>query len=299
MPQINYCGDNTLQKALELVKEADTELKEYIDDKFFHIPITTTPSTTLTWEEIYTAYTNGALLIADISYLSSGVAIPVVVPLYNIIGATSGGSVMFTFIMGTYNVIYIITGTGSNVCSVIKQEKELELVSNKVSSVVSNLSNTFYPNTNAVFAEFQRKPVVIWEETTPANYLKAIQADLSASPAWQLTNLDMTPFKRIKIYQCAGRKSSGIGIDASTTPSAVLEMSLDDRNKIAAYGNNFVASTLIQKPNDANRMATLTCAVSEDKTSFVVLRQTNLYGTAATDNTDCNADVFLIEGYYD
>ena len=50
MPQtINYCGDNTLQKALELVKDADAELKEYIDDKFFHIPITTTPSTTLTW----------------------------------------------------------------------------------------------------------------------------------------------------------------------------------------------------------------------------------------------------------
>lgn len=146
---------------------------------------------------------------------------------------------------------------------------------------------------------FQRKPVVVWEETTPANYLVGIQADLSASPAWQLTDLDMTPYKRIKIYSCAGKKSSGIGTDASTTPAMILEMSLDSRAAISDYGNNFVGSVIAQKPNDANRLATLTCAVSADKTKFVVLRQTNLYGTGATSNNDVNANVFLIEGYYD
>ena len=76
-------------------------------------------------------------------------------------------------------------------------------------------------------------------------------------------------------------------------------MTLDERARIGAYGNNYVASTVVQKPNDANRLATLTCAVSSDKTSFVVLRQTNLYGTAATSNNDVNANVFMIEGYYD
>ena len=65
------------------------------------------------------------------------------------------------------------------------------------------------------------------------------------------------------------------------------------------YGGNYVGSIMVQKPNDANRLATLTCAVSADKTSFVVLRQTNLYGTAATSNNDVNANVFMIEGYYD
>jgi hypothetical protein len=144
-----------------------------------------------------------------------------------------------------------------------------------------------------------RKPVVVWEETTPANYLKAIQADLSANPAWQLTNLDLTPYKRIKIYTCAGRKSSGAGIDASTTPATVLEMSLDPRAAIAEYGGNYCGSVEFQKPNDANRFATLTCAVSADKTKFVVLRQTNIYGTAATSNNDANANVFMIEAYYD
>jgi hypothetical protein len=129
-------------------------------------------------------------------------------------------------------------------------------------------------------------------------FSKGIQADISASPAWQLTNLDMTQFKRIKIYSCAGQKS-GATASASTTPAIILEMSLDSRASISAYGGNYVGSILVQKPNDANRYASLTCAVSADKTKFVVLRQSSLYGTAATGNNDVNANVFKIEGYYD
>lgn len=174
-----------------------------------------------------------------------------------------------------------------------------ETLSDKVQSVVANsTSQTKYPSTKAVFDEFQRKPVVVWESSTPSDYLKGIQANLSASPAWQLTDLDLTPYKRIKIYSCAGQKS-GATASASTTPAIVLEMSLDSRNAISAYGGNYVGSTMVQKPNDANRFATLACAVSADKTKFVVLRQTNLYGTAATSNDDVNANVFMIEGYYD
>ena len=76
-------------------------------------------------------------------------------------------------------------------------------------------------------------------------------------------------------------------------------MSLDSRTGFADYGGNFVGSVMVQKPNDSNRYASLTCAVSGDKTKFVVLRQTSLYGTAATTNNDIGADVFMIEGYYD
>ena len=174
-----------------------------------------------------------------------------------------------------------------------------ESVSNKVQDIVSNSTSTEkYPSTKAVFDQFQRKPVVVWESSTPSEYLKGIQANLSASPAWQLTNLDLTPFKRIKIYSCAGQKS-GATASASTTPAMILEMSLDSRNALSAYGGNYIGSVMVQKPNDDNRYATLTCAVSADKTSFVVLRQTSLYGTAATSNNDVNANVFMIEGYYD
>lgn len=76
-------------------------------------------------------------------------------------------------------------------------------------------------------------------------------------------------------------------------------MSLDSRMAITTKGGHYVGSVLSQKPNDANRYASLTCAVSADKTSFAVLRQTSLYGTAATTNNDIGANVVLIEGYYD
>lgn len=168
-----------------------------------------------------------------------------------------------------------------------------ESVSNKKNSIINNLSNDYYPSTNAVYNEFQRKPVTVWE--TDTNFLNAIQSDISKNPAWQLTGLDMTPFKRIKIYSKAGKGRTTAG----ATGGMILEMSLDDRAGFADYGGNFVSSTIVQKPNDANRYASLTCAVSADKTKFVVLRQTSLYGTAATTNNDIGADVFKIEGYYD
>lgn len=146
----------------------------------------------------------------------------------------------------------------------------------------------------------QRKPVVVWEVDgeVVTTGLVAVGEDISANPNWQLTGLDLTPYKRIKIFTKAAQKA-GATASASTTPAMVLEMSLDSRAAIAEYGNNFVGSMLAQKPNDANRLCTLTCAVSADKTKFEVLRMTSLYGTAATSNSDVNAYVFKIEGYYD
>lgn len=118
------------------------------------------------------------------------------------------------------------------------------------------------------------------------------------TPTWQLTGLDFSPYKRVKIYTKAAQKS-GATASASTTPSFVLEMILDDHARGPYANGAFIGSTVIQKINDENRLATLTCVISSDKTSFSVYRMTNLYGTAATGNSDVGGYVFLIEGYYD
>lgn len=172
-----------------------------------------------------------------------------------------------------------------------------ESVHNKAQSVTANSADTEkYPSTAAVFNEFQRKPVVVWEVTDTSQGLNALQVNISASGvAWQLTGLDLTPYKRIKIYSKGGQGSTNAG----TTGAMVLEMSLDPRMAITSQGGHYVGSVLSQKPNDSNRYASLTCAVSADKTSFAVLRQTSLYGTAATTNNDIGASVVMIEGYYD
>ena len=172
----------------------------------------------------------------------------------------------------------------------------VEHIGNKVQSVANNSTSSIaYPSAAAVFSEFQRKPVVVWEVTDVSKGLNALQTNIEASTNWQLTGLDMTPYKRIKIYSRGGQGSTNAG----TTGAMVLEMSLDPRMAITTKGGNYVGSVLSQKPNDANRYASLTCAVSADKTSFAVLRQTSLYGTAATTNNDIGASVVLIEGYYD
>lgn len=216
------------------------------------------------------------------------------------ISEVNNGEIMFTAELYYLGVpVFIMFNLSPNDTLTTVAINVWERQVNKTQDIVGNSTSIdLYPSAKAVFDQFQRKPVVVWESNNTSEYLKGIQANLSASPAWQLTDLDLTPFKRIKIYSCAGQKT-GSTASASTTPAIILEMSLDSRNALSAYGGNYVGSAMVQKPNDANRFATLTCAVSADKTKFVVLRQSNLYGTAATGNDDVNANVFMIEGYYD
>lgn len=162
-----------------------------------------------------------------------------------------------------------------------------------------NVSMDLTEATVAVFDQFQRKPVTVWEVSDVSQGLLALNAGISSSVAWQLTNLDLSPYKRIKIYAKAGRKTGSLSADSSIVPAVIVEMLLDDRAKETVSQNVFLGSALVQNPNDANRLGTLTCAVSADKTKFAVLRQTSIYGTAATSNTDTYEYVFLIEGYYD
>jgi hypothetical protein len=175
-----------------------------------------------------------------------------------------------------------------------------EGVHNKAQSVVANSQSAEkYPSTAAVFNEFERKPVVVWEVQNASQGLLALNTNISANLAWQLTGLDLTPYSRIKIFAKAGRKTGATAADSSITPAVILEMSLDDRAKETVSQNVFIGSILFQNPNDANRLGSLTCAVSADKTKFAVTRATSLYGTAATSNTDTYQYVFKIEGFYE
>ena len=214
---------------------------------------------------------------------------------------TENGLLRFeaTFVNGDgLLMIIILTLDSENTLSTFGVMISPETTLNKVQSVVSNSTSTvFYPSAKAIFDEFQRKPVVVWENTENSG-LTSSEQNISTSMTWQLTNLDMTPYKRVKIYTKAGRKDSGVGVDASNTPAVVLEMSLDDRAK-SPVGGHFLGSVVGQKPNDTNRLFTVVCAISSDKTSFAVLRMTTLYGTAATTNSDVNGYVFKIEGYFD
>lgn len=199
-----------------------------------------------------------------------------------------------TVYQDNHTVIYMIGNTSTNAWSF--QMVILQPIVDRVSDIISNAtSTTKYPNTKAVYDQFQRKPVTIWETSTQSEMLNALQTNIAETMNWQLTGLDFSPYKYVKIYSKSGRGSTNAG----TTPAIVLEMQLDAVAADTTHGGHFIGSALVQKPNDANRYCSLTCAISADKTSFCVLRQTSLYGTAATTNNDIGADVYKIVGYYE
>lgn len=170
-----------------------------------------------------------------------------------------------------------------------------ELQVNKVTDIVANsTSNVLYPTTSAVYSQFVRKPVTVWE-TDGTTGLLAIGADVAQTIAWQVTNLDLSPYKILKFFFSAGGTSANF-----VSPAVIIEVHLDSRATHASYTyGHFVGSDVAQYPNDRNRTYGVTVVVSSDKTSFAILRQTSLYGTAASSAADGQRYLYLVEGWYD
>lgn len=197
-------------------------------------------------------------------------------------------------------VLDIAYNTTTRVLSITKMDgtsitlnlSNYELAANKVTSLSASSTDAEYPSAKCVYDSIRLKPVVVWEATTTAQGILAREADISANPNWQLTNLDMTPFKYVELYIRAGGSSN-----VSYTPSIVIEIDLSDMNK-SIFGH-FLGSAVVQAPNDRNRLLAVSAAVSEDKTSIVFSRCTSLYGTAATDANNNGRILYKVVGYYD
>lgn len=167
-----------------------------------------------------------------------------------------------------------------------------ESVSNKVTSLSSASTHTQYPSAKCVYDNIRKKPVIVWEAQTTSQGILAAETDISASPNWQITNLDMSDFAYVELYIKAGGSAN-----VSYTPSIVIEVDLSDINK-SSFGH-FLGSAVVQAPNDRNRLLAVSVAVSEDKTSVLFSRCTSLYGTAATDANNNGRILYKIVGYYD
>lgn len=168
---------------------------------------------------------------------------------------------------------------------------EMEESSNKVTSLSPSSTHTQYPSAKCVFDSVPLKPVVVWEAETVSNGILASETDISQSPNWQITNLDMSDFRTVELYIRSGGDSN-----VSYTPSIIIEIDLDNINK-SPFGH-FLGSAVVQAPNDRNRLLAVSAAISEDKTSVIFNRCTSLYGTAATDANNKGRVLYKILGYY-
>lgn len=110
-----------------------------------------------------------------------------------------------------------------------------------------------------------------------------------AGDTWHLTGLNLSQYKRIKCYVCAGGDD-----DANYSPEHIVEVHLDDRAK-GSFGY-FTASHTGHNPNNRNRYHIATFAVNAEKTAIQFQHSISIYGTAAS-NSSGGRRCYLIEGY--
>lgn len=139
----------------------------------------------------------------------------------------------------------------------------------------------------------QYKPDVIYE-TDWTTWLTWANVNLTEIPAWQLTWLDLTPYKRLKFYIAANGQSSSY-----LSSAMIVEMTLDSRSTSTLSYWHYVASAVCAYPNNDNRLVSAVFAVNSDKTSLIFLRHTSLYWTAWTSAAWDWRYCYLIEWYYD
>lgn len=208
----------------------------------------------------------------------------------------NNGSVIFVatiyYIFGVMTMLFALDS--NNTLTTVGTLSTQEQIVNKKQSVVANAQSTdFYPSTKAVFDEFQRKPVTVWEHTEGGTKIKAANVDISENPAWQITDLDLTPYKRVRFFVTPGVSSNNIA------PAGIVELPLDALAANANTYGHYASGTVMQYLNNSNRLYTCSFCVSSDKTKAIFLRQTSLYGTAATSAVDDTRYLYKIVGYFD
>lgn len=187
---------------------------------------------------------------------------------------------------------------------------EFEKNSNKTQDIETDKeSETAYPSAKAVsdYTDKQCEAVLDYMQTTFAQNIMALvqntygahiiysdptgfeASNNDAGETWHLTGLDLSPYKRIKCYVCAG----GDG-DANYSPEHIVEVHLDDRAK-GSFGY-FSADHAGHCPNNRNRHHIVTFTVNAEKTAIQFQHSISIYGTAAS-NSSGGRRCYLIEGY--
>lgn len=164
-----------------------------------------------------------------------------------------------------------------------------EKYTNKVTSISDQSTDDEYPSAKCIYGTLENKGEIVWEAQTVSDGILATETDLSQSPTWQLTNIDMTPYQTVYLYIRSG------GTGADTTASGVIRVNLANMN-LSPFGY-FIGSTVLQNPNNRNRLLALSVAVSKDKTKVLFNRCTSLYNTAATDANSDGRVLYKIVGY--
>ena len=121
------------------------------------------------------------------------------------------------------------------------------------------------------------------------------QKSSSISNTWDLTNLNLSPYKYIKVFI---KGSDGNNSDTDMTSPIIVTIPLDS-GVISGGATYYSGAGITAGINNHNRMWVSFCAVDSTKTKFQLVRTISLYGTAGTDASDNGRFLYRIEGWYD
>lgn len=184
-----------------------------------------------------------------------------------------------------------------------------EIVSNKRTSVVNNLSDNYYPSTNAVYNEFQRKPVLIYDKVDKLHVPGTITAETDGNngllnqnqgegttrtiQSWNITGMNLSEFKRIRVVYSRN--------DGTSAVTGEFFIPLDADYITDGNLNAYVNGASLPYYAVRTRLVGINCAISSDKTSFSVTQTISLTATTLGMVATTVNDMFVtkIEGYYD
>lgn len=174
--------------------------------------------------------------------------------------------------------------------------------------IIAGRNNTINaPSTKAVgdYTDSQCGAVMDYMKTTFANNIIAICNDrfgphiIYDDPTgfeacdedvghWQITGLDLTPYKRVKFYIKAAESGS------TGSPSHIVEIHLDDRAKNRQ--GHFTGGHTAVFPEATGKFHNVVCSVSGDKTALAFNRA-NRYSVSTSATSIGGRYCYLIEGY--
>lgn len=210
----------------------------------------------------------------------------------NFIGSYSRGGKFYT-------ALFMLDSSDN--LSVLHLEPQLTYEKAQAITSTNISSTTEYPSVKAIvdwtkdWVNDEYGPHIIYQ-TDGTTGLLGVNSDWTANSGWQLSSLDMTPYKRLKFYIRMG-ELTGVGAVNRLNPSQVIEMTLDSRSTSTTGGGEFIASAVSQNPADRNVLFITTAVVSSDKTKVKIQTENSLYGTALGGRNDSSRFCYLIEGY--
>lgn len=239
-------------------------------------------STTATYDDVYNHFINKKELLLKTTWLNEIMYMRLtewkndVNPYFSFNGTVINGMKVFSY--------YIHVKKDEN--TTYSEIKEYQMVNEKVSTWSETPNDDNYPSEKLCFDSFIRKPEIVYQDVI------GFEANgYDAGKSYQLTDLDLSKYKRLKLYV----KSGGDG-NTNYSPMHIVEMSLDDSIK-GTFGY-FAASHVGHNPNNRNRLHISSFIVNAEKTSIQFQHSISLYGTAGSDSVG-GRYCFLIEGYFD